>query len=316
MNKNLLVIFNICELKYNNLFQYISSLDKLLEQDHKPFQIVISGCGVTGATKAGLKKRYGNKIWTNYIDEALNLPFTFNKTVTEVVNRTEEFDGYVYIDSGINTKEHKNCLFEINARAMTDKWGMISIQTDDDMGYDWWFDVPKNTVFRGEDLIIPVGKCVNLHFQYYDRILREYYERLIPDIFAAYCIESVYSFFNIGLNKQWCVIKDMVIEHVKAMDGAGVAIKDHIGPKGAGNNLNAGLDINDIIFTEEADAIGLGYDEAGIKLGMLYKMHDPTKYTSGGFSIDPSRLAKYLKKTMYLTKEQFDYDNIKFDLTI
>lgn len=316
MNKNLLVIFNICELKYNNLFQYIDSLDKLLAQNYDPFRIVISGCGVTGATKQGLKKRYGNKIWYNYMDESLNLPFTFNKTVTEVVKQAGEFDGYVYIDSGINTKEHTNVLSEINNRAMTDKYGMITIQTDDDMGYDWWFDVPKNTIFRENDLIIPVGKCVNLHFQYYDRVLREYFERLIPDIFAAYCIESIYSFFNASVSKQWCVVKDMVVEHVKAMDGAGVSIKDHIGPKGAANNLNAGLDIHDIIFTPEADAVGLGYNEAGPKLNMLYKMHDPSKFTSEGHSIDPKRLAAYLKKTMYLTKEQFDYDSIQFDLTI
>lgn len=312
----MLLIYNICELKHWNLFWYVECLDNIIDQNYDNFNIVISGCGVTMATKKALMKRYGSRIWYNWMDDPLIIPITFNKTVTEVVNRVGEFDGYVYIDSGINPKNEKNCLTEINSRARMDKYGIISLQANDDMGYDWWFGFPKDTILTGKDFIVPVGKCINLHFQYYDKLLYQYYGRLIPDIFAAYCLETVYTFITLGVNKQWVIVKDLFVHHGKGIDGSGVAVPDHIGPKGAGNNLYGNLDIRDIVYNDESKEVGFGYNEAGTVLGQFYHMHDSEKFTAEGLSKNPDRLAKFCKDKLFLKKEMFDYDTVKFDLTI
>jgi hypothetical protein len=315
MNKKMLVIFNICELKYRNLFDYIISIDHLLEQEYDNYQIIISGCGVSLATKAALKKRFGGKLWYNYIDAPYQIPFTFNKTILEVIKVVGEFDGYIFVDSGIDTQNNRNCLTEINKRAQTEKYGIITLQTDDDMGYDWWFGMPRNSIIRNNDFIVPVGRCCNLHFQYYDKALQRCYGRLWPDIFIAYCSESVLSFFSIGVNRQWVIIKDLALHHAKGLDGSGVTF-DHIGPKGAGNNLFEGMDVTEIVYSEESKAVGFGYNEAGIGLNQFYHMHDPAKFTADGLSKDPERLVKFIKDRLFLKKEKFDYDAMKFQLVL
>lgn len=315
-NKKLLLIFNICELKSRSLHSYINSIEGLLEQNYDNYNIVISGCGVSLATKAALQHRFGKRVWYSWIDQAYIIPFTFNKTLLEVIKAAGEFDGYIYIDSGIHVKGIPNCLSEINDRAMTEKYGMICLQADDDMGYDWWYGWPRDSIIRGNDFIVPVGKCVNLHFQYYDKLLQRTYGGLIPDIFAAYCLESVYSYFSIALKRQWVIVKDLVIHHVKGMDGSGVCIPDHIGPKGAGNNLYGGIDVTDIVYSDEAKALGFGYNEAGSGLGQFYHMHDPSKFTPEGLPKEPERMVKFIKDKLYLKKHQFDYDTMKVNLIL
>ena len=311
----MLVVYNTCELRQNNLFWYIDCLNNLLNQDYDNFNIVVSGCALTNATKQGLQKRFGNRIWYNFIDETYIVNMTFNKTITEVVNRVGEYDGYLYIDSGINTLENTNCLQEINNRAITDKYGIITLQTDDDNGHDWWFGTPKNYIFKDKDFLIPVGKCCNLHVNYWDNRIYKCYKKLIPDIFVAYCVESVFSFFPSSLNLQWVIVKDITLHHLKSLDGASFSV-DHNGPKGAANNLFCNLDINDIINCPLAKKVGFGYNEAGLILNQLYRIHDESKFTVEGYSKNSEKLIEFLKEYMFLKPNQFNYDNIKYKLIL
>ena len=121
----------------------------------------------------------------------------------------------------------------------------------------------------------------------------------------AYCTESIFSFLAAAVKQKWVIMKDMVLEHLKSIDGATCGF-DHTGPKGDNkNNLFAGLDIYEICKDPEAWESGFGYEEMQ---GVMY--HDPEKYNEKGEVKDPNRLKEFIRTRMFLTKEQFDYGKV------
>ena len=100
-------------------------------------------------------------------------------------------------------------------------------------------------------------------------------------------------------------MKDVVLEHLKSLDGATCGF-NHTGPKGDNkNNLFADLDIYEICKDPEAWESGFGYEEMqGVFL------HDPKKYNEDGEVQDPERLKEFIRTRMFLTKEQFDYNKV------
>ena len=101
MNDNFLIVYNACEIQRNNLFWYIDCLSNLLNQDYDRFKVAISGCRISDTTKAGLQKYFGKRIYYNFIDENQTISVTFNHTVNNIVKNVGEFDGYIYVDSGM-----------------------------------------------------------------------------------------------------------------------------------------------------------------------------------------------------------------------
>lgn len=304
MSDPYLIVFNTCEIQKNNLFLYIKSIENLLNQNYDNYEIVVSGCAITKATKAGLQKRFGNKLLYNYIDEIHTVNVTFNKTVDEIVKRKGHYSGYIYIDSGVDVKNNSHAISEIYSRASTGKYGIVTLQTDTDTGFENWFGVPQGFHFTGNDFIMPVGKCCNLHFNYFNDEIYKFYGKIIPDIFVAYCTESIFSFITSALRLQWVIIKDLILEHAKSVDGATSGF-EHLGKKGYWNNLMCGLDIRDILADPRAKSTGFGYEE-----WQRIFMHDPIKYDENGLSLDPG-LKEFIKEKMYLSKNLFDYDKIQ-----
>jgi hypothetical protein len=181
---------------------------------------------------------------------------------------------------------------------------MVTVQASNDNGFPQWIGVDK--FVEDENFVIPVGRACNLHTQIFsNEIFKAFDNKIIPDIFVAYCTESVFSFLAAATNQRWVILKDVVAEHLKSVDGATCGF-DHTGPKGDNkNNLFANLDIYEICKDPEALASGFGYEEMQ---GVLH--HDPTKYDESGMVEDSERLKEFIRTRIFLNKEQFNYDAI------
>jgi len=301
-----LVVFNICEIGgKDNSDWYIQCLRNLVKQDYKKFHIVVSGCRISENTKNKLHAEFGNKLSYYYTDHFLAVNVTFNKAVIECVKKYGEFNGYIYVDSGIDTESNFNVISEIDTRFKTNKFGMISLQTDTDHGHHWFLpaNIPDPYI-RKNDFIIPLGRCVHLHFQCFHNDILKTYGRILPDIFIAYCTESVLSFLNAGINKQWCIVKDIILSHKKSADGATLSY-DHTGPRGQHwNNLYGAMDMSEILRDPKAREVGFGYEEIAHIL-----LHDPDLYTPEGFAKN-SELKTFLADKLYLKKDRLDYNFI------
>jgi hypothetical protein len=312
MSDKFLVVYNTCEIRSNNLFWYIDCLRNLLRQDYPNYKVIVSGCKLTEATKRGLVQHFGDNLWYNFIDDVYTVNVTFNHTVKTIAKEVGGFDGYLYVDSGMNPQDKVNALKEVAVRSETKQYGMLTLQSSNDTGYHGWFGKTETYTFTGEDFIVPVGKCCNLHMQYFNHALLEYYGGLMPDIFKAFCTESTFSFMNAALKLKWALIKDLVIWHNKAADGpvSGFATQ-HYGPANEPwNNLIGGLDAKKVIMTPEAKALGMGYEECGNVF-----MHDPLLYDANGFAIKDG-LKDFIRDNLFVKKDIVDYDKIQHRLIL
>jgi len=309
--KRYLVVYNTCEIKKNNLFLYVQGLDALFNQVANGFtyDIAVSGCCLNAATKAALKKRYGKKLIYSFIDDIYTVNVTFNKTIDEIVKHRGPYDGYVFIDSGVIANP-PTALQEVHERAITEKYGIISLQTDTDTGYQAWFGLPQGYVFQGNDFIVPVGKCVHIHFNYFSHKFYEYYGKVLPDIFKASCTESVFYYMVTALGLKWCVVKDMVVTHIHKADGptCGFYKPDE---KLYWNDLMCDIDITKAFADPRAKATGFGYDEWAHVFD-----HNPAAFDSDGMPLDPEGLGKFVKETVILPKHLFDYDTVKCEVIL
>ena len=311
MNKYLLV-YNTCEFRQNNLFLYIRGLDYLLNQvtdGQFEVDIAVSGCVMHKATKAALKRRYGNRLIYNWIDDIYTVNITCNKTVDEIVKRKGPYTGYIFVDSGV-LATFNTTLLEIHKRAITEQFGIISMQTDTDMGWDFWYGLPSNHVVKGQDFIVPVGKCVHIHFNYYPHRFYEYYGKILPDIFKASCTESVFYYMVSPLKLKWAVVKDLVLTHYKAADGSTCGFKNPV-EKPYWNDLMCDIDIREAFKDPRAKSTGFGYDE----WAHIFD-HNPQAFDEHGMPLDPDGLGAFVKETVLLPKHLFDYDKIKYEISI
>lgn len=307
-----LVVYNACEIRKNNMFLYLEGIEYLLNQVTTDFEydIAVSGCLLHQSTKTALKKKFGDKIIYSMIDEVYTVNITFNKTIDEIVKLKGPYDGYVFVDSGVLTK-FPNALLEMHNRAVTDQYGIISFQTDTDMGVEHWFGLPRDHVWRGQDFIVPVGKCVHIHFNYYPHKFYEYYGKILPDIFKASCTESVFYYMIAPLKLKWVVIKDMVLTHYQSSDGATSLEKFEPPTKPYWNELMCDIDIRKALSDPRARETGFGYDE----WAHIFD-HNPNAYDSEGMPLDPKGLGDFVKETVFIPKPLFDYDKIQCKITL
>ena len=305
MKNKLLVVYNTCGFSGREHIEwYIDCINNLLDQEFEDFRLVISSCGNRLPVIKKLVQTFKDKVSYNFINDRITVNQSFNHTVKKCVEEFGEFEGYLYIDSGINVRDNKKVLSEAYDLFKSDNYGMLTIQASNDNGFKQWIGV--DDYVTGEDFTIPVGRACNLHTQIFSNdIFKAFDNKIIPDIFVAYCTESVFSFLTAATKQKWVIMKDMILEHLKSIDGATCGF-DHTGPKGDNkNNLFAGLDIYEICKDPEAWESGFGYEEMQ---GVMY--HNPEKYNEKGEAEEPDRLKEFIRTRIFLTKEQFDYDKI------
>jgi len=305
VKNKLLVVYNTCGFSgREHVDWYIDCINNLLEQDFQDFKLVVSSCGNRMPVIKKLVSTFKNRVSFNFINDRITVNQSFNHTVKKCVEEFGEFEGYLYIDSGINVRDNKKVLSEAYELFKSDNYGMLTIQASNDNGFKQWIDVDEYVT--GENFIIPVGRACNLHTQIFsNEVFKAFDNKIIPDIFVAYCTESIFSFLAAAVKQRWVIMKDMVLEHLKSIDGATCGF-DHTGPKGDNkNNLFANLDIYEICKDPEAWESGFGYEEMQ---GVMH--HDPEKYNEKGEVKDPNRLKEFIRTRMFLTKEQFDYGKV------
>jgi hypothetical protein len=305
MKNKLLVVYNTCGFSgREHIDWYIDCIQNILNQDFEDYRVVLSSCGNTLCSVKKLVQTFGNQISYNFINDRITVNMSFNHSVRKCVQEFGEFEGYLYIDSGINFRDNKNVLKDIyKLFKSNDNLGMVTVQASNDNGFSQWLGI--DGFVENEHFTVPIGRACNLHTQVFsNEIFQAFDNKIIPDIFVAYCTESVFSFLAAAVSQQWVIMKDLVLEHLKSIDGATCGF-NHTGLKGDNkNNLFCDLDIYEICKDSEAWDSGFGYEEMQ---GVFF--HDPKKYKDGMVE-DPQRLKEFIRTRMFLTKSQFDYETV------
>ena len=313
MVKNkILVVYNTCGIDGDNTEWYIACLESLLNQNFDEFKVVMSSCLNSEKCMQAVSKKFKGEISYCYHQEPHTVNITFNKTVQECIKNFGEFEQYVYIDSGCTFGENRDILSRAYKSMKEHDYGMLSLQVDTDEAlhaidpsllYE-----SKEIQIKEKDLVIPLGKACNGHVIFIsNELLKNYNNKPWPDVFAAHCTESTFTFICSGISKKWAILKDIKIEHLKALDGPSQSnthwSRKHGNPW---NNLLYDRDARDFINDPEAIESGLGYAESENIM-----MHKEEAYDKNGYPKHPEELRKNINKYFFLNEEELNYNNIK-----
>lgn len=313
--KKLLVVYNTCGISGNtNNAYYIDSIRSLLSQTafHKwgdDYKIAVSGCMMHEGVKNAFSQLFGNHISCNFIDENLPLSVTFNDTVDKCVELYGEFDGYLYVDSGISFWDPSRRYDAIEILYDVFKSGPYAIcaaMPSNDDGSSWWGIQYK----ENEDYIFPVGKCTNMHAQIFSNEWRRTYKRILPDIFASNCMESTFSNMCAAIKQNYIITQKIHLLHNHSMDGASIGSRQYDDDRMPMSSI---FQTSGMLFKtkkdmdaryEEGREFGFGFEECS-----EYWRHDPDKFENN-YAKD-ERLKEFLARELFLNKEEFNYDNIQ-----
>lgn len=310
----LCVVFNTCGISCkDNLQFYIQNINSILSQNFQDYRLVISDCKNPESIRDGLINNFKDRASFNFIDDVLPVNVTFNHSVLQAIKAFGDFEGYMYVDSGIRFTELDQ-ISRLNNLYKSGPYAMVASRTNTDSGAFLWFGVGgglwdesgQEKLFSDGNLIIPIGKALNLHVQIFSHeLFKRFGGRIIPDIFASYCTESTFSFICAAIKKQWVVSKDVIVEHRHSMDfGSSGFNPANIGYPAWQHLFRSPKTIFQIITDREGIDSGFGYEECQ---GIL--MHDPSQFDENQFCIN-DRLEGFIKKNLYLPKEAMDYEAI------
>ena len=110
--KNLAVIYNTCGVnaRRENVDYYIDSVNNILNQNFDNFEVFISGCMNTPETQNKLINEFKGRVNFNFTQELHPVNVTFNHTAIKAFEHYGDFDGYLYVDSGVNFDQDPNIL--------------------------------------------------------------------------------------------------------------------------------------------------------------------------------------------------------------
>lgn len=296
-------IYNTCGINQDKTDWYSHCIESILKQTLKT-DIVISSCLNKMECIDTLKSRFGDLLKIVYFPERLIVNITFNKTCQII--KDNDYDGYLFIDSGVYLKDEDS--IEQMANRL-DKYSMVTLQTDNDTGFEtigMMQDCPFPQITY-DDFVFPIGKACNLHAQIFSKDILNKFGRIIPDVFAAFCTESTFPFLNASVGKEWVIISDLMAIHNKSVDGPSSS-QPHFSPthKNPWNNLLYGRDAFEFINDKDAYEAGLGYEECANIMN-----HNPDVY-NGNFVKDPDKLAYYVNKYFFSNNKELNYDSISY----
>jgi hypothetical protein len=312
--KKLLITYNICQAgNSNGVPYYLDCIRSLLAQtvmDSDDFKIAISGCAVNDPTKNQLQQFFGDNLSYNFIDELLPLSITFNDTVDQCVKHFGEFEGYLYIDSGISfwdpSKRYNAIDTFYNAFKQNEDAVLACMPSNDD-GSSWWGITYEPEV----DYQYKIGQCTNMHCQIFPEEWRKAYGRVLPDIFASNCMESVFSHMSAAIHKKYMMTQKIHVQHLHSLDGASIGSRE---PDPDKIPMSTMFETPGLLFKTKKDMdqkYAEGYEVGfGVEEYQHWWRSDKTKFDDNQFAIDP-KLKDFLAKEMYLTKEEFDYEQIR-----
>ncbi len=308
MNK-LCVVYNTCGISGRENHDYYKSvIHNLLQQKDIEADIVLSDCLCSDKVRNELLTEFGSLISYSYVDEALPVNVTFNHACRQATMYAQRqsgiidypYIGYTYIDSGIRFEDDLYALRKMQDTLERDRTGIVTarIPNGEDSGYKIWFGVEE---LPPGDFVVPVGKACNgqcniFHFHWFAKMGW----KLMPDIFASFCTESVYSFIAAAIRRKWVISGNTYVRHLLSMDGPSSLFAnerrwDHV------YRLPKGM----MEIMEEGRQYGMGYEEFR---GVM--MHDPDQYDEDGFCKNVE-LQHWIRHNLFLPVNYLNYDEIK-----
>tara|TARA_R110000782_G_scaffold190917_5_gene280743 strand:+ start:242 stop:1213 length:972 start_codon:yes stop_codon:yes gene_type:complete len=313
-NKNILIVYNTCGIKRDNSEWYIKCMQSILDQDfdRDNYKILWSSCLNTPQCVKQVYSHFKNNISYCFHSEPHTVNITFNKAVREMIQHFGQFDYYMYIDSGVTFENQKDILRKIHDVCVSESPGMLTVQTDTDEALNaldesrFVYQAPTPQIV-GEHFVVPVGKACNVHTHVYsNELYNTFNSKLAPDVFAAYCTESTFSFLTSGAKQRWIIMKDEQVVHKKGVDGASVCSAHHSAKyNNPWNNLLCDRNALDFINDKEAYEAGLGYEECNNIMN-----HHSEAYESDGSSKYPDKLTQMINKYFFLNQDELDYDKM------
>lgn len=311
MNKKYLVVYNTCGISgKDNSDYYISAINTIRNQNYDNYILALSSC--LNKDEHIYKVLDNCEIdFVNRINDVLPVNITFNDTVRECIKKYGEFDAYLYLDSGIKFTDDNQLSLLFN-EFESGNYGMVSAQVDNDFGWCWFgLDEYSKPILK-QNLLVPIGRACNLHCQIFSKEIFNEYGNVIPDIFKSYCTESVFSFVNAAIKKQWIITSNVRVHHAfNVPDGSpndGDGLDGHSSgfraPHGTWDDVYEPYKMEQIISFPEGTECGFGYEELrGIKL------HNQDCFDENQLCKN-DELRKFIKKYLYRNEKDFNYNNI------
>jgi len=319
LNNKLLAVYNTCGIQRDNTKWYIECIRSFLNQDLDGARVVLSSCRNSPTSIKEVYQAFGDEISYCLTPERHTVNITFNNAVQRSVENFGEFEGYMYIDSGC-TMDKQTDIFSLSHQAMRENdYGIVVIQTDTDecfenLGPPYVYE-SKEIQVKNEHLVVPIGTSINQHTAVFNNKIFQSYKRLYPDIFAAFCSESVLNYIAASVGLRWVVMADRQVRHLKAVDGPSSGFEHRIAAEDKDgkiikdnywNNLLYSRNALDFVNDQEAFEAGLGYEECNDIMN-----HNSDAYDLNGFCKDHDRLRKVIQKHLFLSDEELNYNDIK-----
>jgi hypothetical protein len=309
--KNILVIYNVSGIIHEMWNMWESHLTNILNQEYENYHVCVSGCKVSNNSKIKFKElqqKYPNKLSFVFTDDIHPVNVTFNKTCM-IMSENNYYDGYLYVASDVNFTEYKYVITDLVNLHFGKNSGITSAVVNYDSGIvPWMGEFVFNVLLEHDHYKVPIGKSCNMHCMLFDRkFFDSFSSKIIPDIFRSYCTESVFSFLTASINKNFMIHKkNLTLLHVGHADGSSGGFQ---GYRGWRDLYLSKIPVEERLMTNDAKECGFGYEECGNVF-----MHDITKYNIDGTVKLPKKLFDFIKKNLYLSNEELNYDEIKTEV--
>lgn len=304
MEYDFLIVYNTCGIRADNTAHYIRCLESLVNSNTTyKIKIAMSSCLNSRNCRDSIKSIFGDLIEIVEVDKPYTVNITFNNCCKKMISKYGPFKGYLYLDSGVDFIGNESALQIGFDSFIRNQYGILSFQVNNDHGL---FNAKAEFPVTGKNHIIPLGGSVNGHADIFSHSVYEKFNNLWPDVFAAYCTESTFSFLCAATFKKWAVLCDVILNHNKSVDGASISVP-HVSLRNntPWNNLLFGRDAMQFITDPACIRSGLGYEECN---GIM--MHDQNAYDSSNMPLDAQGLSECIKKYFYASEQELNYDNI------
>ena len=299
-----LVVYNTCGIRGDRADHYIHCLRTILQSKTSfKYKLVMSSCLNHPVCRNRIKETFEDLVEIVTTDTPVTVNISYNKTCRDMISKYGPFKGYLYLDSGLDFDGNTDALDKAFNSFVDNDYGILSILASNDHGLvnSKGADFPV----LNQDYLMPLGGAVNGHAELFSHSIFEKYGNLWPDVFAAWCTESTFTFLAASVGKRQAVLKDIVLNHAKSVDGAS-ASQGHVSSVYGNpwNNLLGNRDAREFINDEEAISAGLGYEECNNIM-----MHTPQAYDNY-LPKDADSLTNVIKKYLFLSKEELDYESL------
>ena len=306
MSAETLLVYNLCGLQRDNTKQWIANIEDLLQDDDE-FDFCISACNLKEETKKYFKEYFKHrKVKLHFVNDILPVNVTFNFACMLHPN----YKYYVYCASDIRRNAQEKIITKLkqfhieNNNAITAAYVLNDALPFTQSHYKDELKIGKNVTFKP-------GEAFNCHFVMFDSLIKKKTGKIMPDIFASWCTESVFFYICSALEKNMGMLNSISVSlfHPQAdqdLDGNSSGFSVGKGPE---HLFKSKLTVHERLMSEEAFKVGFGYEE----VNDLFK-HNPRMYI-GSRNGNPSKLLGFIKKAIYLTDEEFNYKEIKHERT-